>query len=47
MEVTKRTGLLVRVTAVVLTGLAMWFSQMPCLGIIYEPQMPEQLKKDI
>lgn len=47
MEITKKRGVFIQITAVALTGLAMWFAKMPCVGWLHEPQMPEQLRKEV
>lgn len=47
METATKSKLFVQLIAGVLATLAVSFAHMACLGKIYEPQMPEQLKKEI
>lgn len=47
METAKKSKVLVQVIGSVLAALAVMFARMACWGKIYEPQMPEQLKKEI
>lgn len=47
MRFKKHSKMGIQMLAFSLTVLAGWFAQMPCWGRIYEPQMPEQLKKGI
>lgn len=47
MRFKKHSKMGIQMLAFSLTVLAECIAQMPCWGIIYEPQMPEQLKKGI